>query len=456
MIGSWELIARPRVHAAPMPTAPRQPSSPPPSAPVRRATTCALAALIVLLAGAAQAEDGKVSAWRLSGYGSLGWSQDNREALAPIRDVSQAPADSYLTGGSALLDSRLAVQAAYRAGPHSDVVLQAVLRDQVDDSPGALLELGYLEWRPSAEIKLRAGRVGYDAFLMSDHRNLGYAATTIRPPTEFYGWVPIFSLDGIDAARDLHLGDASWRIKAQLGNNRTAVPMGDREFRFVTDYLWSFTASRTAGPWRLKAGLSGFRVDDEAQPLAPLHAGLDQLAAATAGAAPAISGEASALRHELGFAGARFSYTTLGVAYDDGRWLAQTEFGSSRSTVAIGPSSRSAYLVLGHRSGNLTPYLQLSRSQPAESQRRPINDWAAVGQAGLQTTAYQVANSTRVDQRTQALGLRWDLANQAALKLQWDHVRIKPQGYALWFRSPESNDRSSSVDLYSLSLDFIF
>ncbi|HET6718929.1 MAG TPA: hypothetical protein VFH22_04750, partial [Rhodocyclaceae bacterium] len=409
-----------------------------------------------LAAARAAADAATLPALRLSGYGSLSGSRDNRDDLAPIRDISQRPADGHTTGATLRLDSRLAAQAAYRVDAQTEMVLQAVVRDQVDHSLAGNIELGYAEWRPQGELKLRGGRVGYDAFLMSDHRNLGYATTSVRPPTEFYGWIPVFSLDGVDATRDFRDDEVLWKLKAQLGNSRLTIPMGDQDARLIVEDLWSLTLTRDAGVWRLKAGLSGLRIANEAAPLAALRDGLDQLAAAATLAAPAISAEAGGLRRELSFQDTRIQYATLGASYDDGRWLVQAELGASRASHAIAPSSEMGYLLLGRRFGNLLPYLLGSTSRPTRDQRRPLNDWNSIGQSATQGVAYAVVNSTRVEQRTLAFGTRWDFAHRAALKLQWDHVDIKPQGYALWFRSPQSNQRRSSVELLTISLDFIF
>ncbi len=113
-------------------------------------------------------------------------------------------------------------------------------------------------------------------------------------------------------------------------------------------------------------------------------------------------------------------------------------------------------MALARRLGEFTPYAMLSLSRPDKSALAPINDWSGIGQAAFQQTAYFVTNSTRQDQETLSLGSRWDFHSQAALKLQWDHSRIHRQGYALWFRSLESNARSSSVNLFTVSLDFVF
>lgn len=420
----------------------------------RRWPALALWALLACTRPALAGEDdGQISPWRISGYGTLSYSWDDRSDLAAIRDFTQRPDKLYHGGPSWRMDTRLGVQLTYRFSPQVEGVIQAVARDQIESNLGSLIDLAYLDIQLTPDQELRLGRIGYAPFLMSDHRNLGYAYPWVRPPREFYSWIPIFSLDGGEFSQDIVQGDARWRFRAQFGRSAFDIPMGQATFAFQAADLWSLSLSRQAGPWRLQAGLSGFRSTTEAAPLAGLHAGLEQLAALNLAG---ISDEAAQLRGETAFKNARIRYFTLGAAYDDGQWLAQAELGYSATNRAIAPSSRTGYVALARRLGEFTPYAMLSLSRPDKSALAPINDWSGIGQAAFQQTAYFVTNSTRQDQETLSLGSRWDFHSQAALKLQWDHSRIHRQGYALWFRSLESNARSSSVNLFTVSLDFVF
>lgn len=420
----------------------------------RRLSALAFAALAFGAPAAPAAEAAsELPPWQLSGYGTLSYSRDDRSDLAAIRDFTQRPVQGQNTGASWRLDSRLGLQLAYRFAPRIEGVVQAVVRDQINNSVSNSVDLAYLDFQLAANRAARLGRIGYAPFLMSDHRNLGYAYPWVRPPREFYSWIPIFSLDGGELSHDFFHDDARWRLRAQFGRSGFDIPMGDDTFAFKADQLWSLALSHQRGPWRLQAGLSGFRSRDEASPLATLHNGLDQLAALNL---PGISAEAAQLRRDTSFGGSRIRYYTLGAAYDDGTWLVQSELGYSQTSAAIVTASRSGYLAVGRRFGDWLPYLLLSASRPDKSALTAGSDWATIGQAGFQAIAYSVANSTRQDQETLSLGGRWDFDSRAALKLQWDRSRIHPQGYALWFRSLESNARSSTVDLFTLSLDFVF
>ncbi len=393
------------------------------------------------------------SPFSFSGYGTLGRSWDDHADLVPIRDISQRPEDNEFTGPTWLLDTRIGVQFAYRPSAEWEGIVQMVARDQEEQTLDSVTELAYLGLLATPETKLRLGRMGPDVFLMSDHRNLGYAYPWVRPPREFYGWIPIYSVDGIDLAHDFRQGDAQWRVKAQLGNSAFTMPMGMETYAFETDSLWGLSLTRQLAPWQLKFGLASFIIGSEGASLAPLHQGLEQLAAA---GVPGISSEANSLRREASFLGARVDYFTAGVAYDDGIWLGQAEFSYTRANHAMVPQGYAAYLAAGYRRGDWTPYVMLSASRPSKDLLVPQNDWDLVGQQAFQDVAYRVVNSTRVDQETLALGVRWDFDDQAAVKLQLEHSRIHPWGYTLWFRPLDILDNDERVNQLSLSLDFVF
>lgn len=59
------------------------------------------------------------------------------------------------------------------------------------------------------------------------------------------------------------------------------------------------------------------------------------------------------------------------------------------------------------------------------------------------------------DQTTLSLGARWDLHENMALKVQWDHVTTK--GYDLWgIEESISPDSKYDLNLLSVSLSWIF
>lgn len=423
--------------------------------------TCriAVAALFVALTVPA-IEAQEVEGVRFGGYGTLGYVQDDRKDIVGIRDVSQRP-DSDRGRASWQRDSRLGIQGEYH-GPVIDLVGQVVFRNQVSADAAHAVELAYAAIKPTPLLDVRVGRVGYDAFLMSDIRNVGYAYPWVRPFTEYYGWIPLFSVDGADIAYVIPQGEARWRFKAQAGHSGSGIPIGDGQLDFKTDNLVSLTASRRSGPWETKLGYSTFTSRNEVTPesagggLAALQQGMADIALVTATLAPEISREAADLRRQLSFKDARIRYLTFGTAYDDGQWLIQAELARTTSSHKIVPHGTMGYAAVGYRTGDWMPFVAVSASRPGNSLRSASADWSIIGQSATQATAITVLNSTRMDQTTLSLGTRWDFQKRAALKLQWDATRIAPHGYGLLFKDPVLETRSSRMNQLSITLDFVF
>lgn len=415
-----------------------------------------LAALLTPIAAHAQEGWDDISRFRVSGFGTLARTWDNRDDIAVIRDISHRPKDDYKTRSNWRLDSRIGLQFAYRFTPDVDAVAQVTARYQESQEFHHYVDLAYLGIQLSEATRIRLGTIGYDAFLMSDHRHLGYAYAWVRPPIEYYAWVPLFGVQGGDISHEFQQGGALWRLRAQAGRNDFIAPMGTASYNFHADNLWSLSAQRESGPWRLKASLSGFTSSKEVESLRDYHAGLQQIAGL---GIPGISTEAAMLDRESTFKNVGIRYASFGAAYDDGTWFGQAELATVRTSRTFVPQTNNGYAVVGRRFGAWSPFVMLGVSRPDRKLLKPINDWSPLGAAaaGLQSVAYlQIVNSTRFDQETLSVGTRWDIHSQAALKLQLEHSRIHPQGYAAWFRDFALINRETRVSQLSLSLDFVF
>jgi hypothetical protein len=420
-----------------------------------------LLSMLSLLLGVTQTQaeteidSATVSPWSFSGYGTLGYSHENEDDINFVRDVGQKALSPR--EGTWLTDSSIGLQAAYRFSLQTDAVVQVVARDKDGATLGNSIEWAYLSHRPSENLNLRFGRVGVDVFLMSDYRNLGYAQITVRPKNEFYGFLPFYSLDGLDAAYTLNTDAGRWVFKSQFGRVQASIPLvtGD-SYDFVANNVFDFTVTHESGPWRFKAVYSTLKLVNEA----PLAALTEPLAGIAALGVPGVSSEAAGLLDGMTFKGGVFDYLALGASYDDGTWLAQGEVSKISADRQIFPQGTAAYLNIGRRFGLFTPYASLSGFRASNSAVAAQSDWASVlgAQAGLlQGAAITASNMFRADQDTFSLGVRWDFHPQAALKLQWDRVYIHEDGYGLWSSMPGAtlagDDR---VNLVTTTLDWMF
>lgn len=418
---------------------------------LRRGVRSVLLAMALTLPGLATAFD----ALRLSGFGSFAYSHESADDIAFLRNLSQPVPPGR--DGSFRSDSILGLQLNYRWSPEWELAAQAVARHKADPSLGNSVEWAYLAWRPDEALDVRIGRVGVDVFLLSDYRNLSYSQTWVRPPREFYGWIPFFSLDGADVAWRFDAVGVRWQLKAQAGVGKTPFPLTeDVSFDFRVRRFGDLTLTAEQGPWLFKAGHASFRVGSDPPTIAPLATGLG--AVAGGGFGP-ISDEARRLVGGMSLKDSRVRYSSLGASYDDGVWTLQAELARVSAGSRLSTTGTAGYASVGRRFGALTPYLAVARFRPGRDAARAQTDWNVLGpQAGLlQRQALAAYNVFRVDQRSVTVGARWDFAPTAALKVQWDRSHVKGHGFGLWqVDNVVGGNQGRRIDLFSIAVDFLF
>lgn len=238
---------------------------------------------------------------------------------------------------------------------------QWVLRDQTNDNMMNMTELAYAKFRPQPQVDLSLGRIQYDVFLLSDHRNVGYAYPWVRPPVEFYTWMPIFSIDGAEAAYRLYDSNGFWRLKAQIGHTKTDISMGRTIYHFLAHDLYDISLIRQTNYWRFKLAYSKFSVASEVPNFPPLLTTLDTVAAKNL---PGISEEAADLRRNIAFLNAKISYSTFGIYYNDTLWQIQTEIGKATASAEAIPSGTMGYLSVGRYFNHWMPFIMIALPAP--------------------------------------------------------------------------------------------
>lgn len=397
---------------------------------------CALTALLV--SGAARAEDGAPADWSVSGFATLGaMRQQGLADRGLLRSSTQRVASA---SGSATIDSRLGLQLNWSPAAQWEAGIQGVLLSRPHDTPWQeSIEWAWLGWRPTADSRIRLGRISADIFLFADSRNVGVAWPWVRPPVDFYGFSPIFAVDGIDLEQRWAHDDSTWRARLTAG--RFCVSTNDtRNDRMPTEGrdIVAFGLTREAGGLLLKFSLMNNRTVLHTPPeFDQMRQGLAALAALPL---PGVAQALDPLRQQLWNAGPS-RYLALAAQYETGPWSLVAE-GSRLSVPDSALDGQRGYLSLGWRQGNITTYGVASRVKP----RRPAPATPdllglltpALGAAAAQQAqvlagaAAQAVAAYRYDQSTLGAGVRWDWSPQAALKLQLDRFQIHPNGAAGW------------------------
>jgi hypothetical protein len=409
-----------------------------------------LAGLVMILCSTA-ATGGDL---QIHGFGTVGaaYFVDKPEDWAYTRDLIQRESDADFRAD---LDSVVGIQANYQATSSLELVGQASLALLDPDArPDDFLELAFVGWRPDAAWNVRLGRVNFDAYLISDHRDVGFTYQFIRPPVEYYSRMPA-SLDGGDVTRTWTIGATQWQAKLFAGT----AGGGTGTTRLRTSELVGLMASRESYGLLLRISALHGRTANNLSALEPLVEGLRQIQQLPV---PEVAAQAAGLEAALRTRHMNSNYIAAAVAYDRNDWLFTAELNRCEVTrnPAIGFSS--GYVSAGRRFGPFSAVVTQS-FQRREGDATQAPDWAtplAPLGAELAEQAQQLAvgtartiNRFAGHQSTTSIGLRWDFAPRLAFKAQWDHVKARRNGGALWLAA---DGNPASADLIAVAADFVF
>lgn len=403
---------------------------------------------ISMLSLAAQGHAADDKPFTISGFGTLGVVHSDNRNVDIVRDLTQNDGVGFTRQTDFGLDSNFGIQINKRINDNLDTALQIVSRRSANNFQPEIT-WAYGRYLPSDQLQLRAGRLGFDVYLLADSRNVGYSYQWVRPPIDFFGSLIISYFDGADMVVSKPLVGGILRTKVFAGVAR------EKTFTGNSDDFLSLNRSRLMGGhieyqtqnWIYRLGYTQLKFRNDFPALQPLLDGLRSpyLNALIPGAARAAN--------DLTLEGKKFKYLSAGIAYDQGPLQAQLMLNQLSSESLIFPSNRAAYLTVGYRVDQWTPYFTYSASRPVD---RKITNPLPAGVSpdiDMLSAGFNDAIENQFNhQTTISLGLRYDLTEKSNIKLQYDS--IKTRDYLL-VRSnqPGWNGRAN---LISVAYNFIF
>jgi hypothetical protein len=358
-----------------------------------RAAVCAT--LLSGWAATAAADDVNVS---FSGYGTLGGTFTSDSKYSYYHDATE------FTGASNQFDvgleSRIGLQAVVDFGSGFSVTAQELAKQRGADQFSLGTEWLYLQYAPESDWKIRLGRVVQPTFLLSDSRNVGYAAPWFRAPNEVYGAEPFQHMDG---------GQALWH------HNYGALGVG-----LVVGY------GNTQEQFQSQGTVTPVKVRDTYHTVVTLDYGnLTFRVARTIEDVP----EAYPVTFTL-----KDQFLSTGLQYDDGKAIVMTEWSKRTENDPPGfskptTSSTQWYAAGGWRFGKLTPLLMYGNFKQQQSLFFQEGSWGSWSGS-----------------------LRYDVAHNVALKAQ---VSRAPAGSSNFWVVPNPAS-SEHVNVYSVGADFVF
>lgn len=396
-----------------------------------------------LAAGAAHGQS--MPELKFSGFGTLAIVHSDERDADFVGTIFQPNGVGHTRPTSINPDSKLGVQLDAVFNPQWSAVLQLVSQQRYDNSYTPQVEWANVKYQATPELSLRVGRTALPTLLISDTRNVGYAQPWVRPPVEVYGVLPVTNNDGLDVAWRKQFGAVSNTVQAYYGRSTARLESG----KSTANPSWGINDTVQFGDLTLRGGYSFNKIDLELATFGTLVNNYANL-----GALPApIGPQAAALAQKYSLQNVSLGAFSLAAQYDPGKWFVMTEFVDFRGESLLA-DSRSWYIAGGYRFGSFTPYASYARTKADVPNETGVALPAAAPlNAGLNAA---LRNQFNADQATVSAGVRWDFMKNMSVKVQYDHIDLGNGSTGRLTEVQPSFQRGSSLNLYSVALDFVF
>ncbi len=362
------------------------------------------------------------------GTGAITRTDTDQAEFSRVSQVSGAGKD-FRTG----VDSDFGVQATAKYSDNLSFTAQGlVLKRGENDAYTGTLAWAFAKYKINEDFSVRLGRIAAPIYMISDIRNVGYANTMLRPPTEVYAQVALDSIDGGDILYQHSFGDST--VTAQLAAGTAKAKSPGTVINLGT----------VAGQVSLENGPFTYRISHAQANVSFHNQGLDQL---IAGANAAGLG----LGDQLDVIDFKGTFSSLGLIMDYKNILAQAEYGIRKTDTRLAPDTTSWYLMLGYRVGKFVPYYV-----HGDVKQDSIRDFSSLPSSGpLAPLSAGLNGAIKTgEQSSNAVGVRWDFYKSAALKVQID--RVSPRNGNGTLINVKPGYTGKDVTVYAAAIDFVF
>lgn len=389
---------------------------------------------------------------KFSGFGTFGAARSNNNEADFRLNPEQLTGTARTNHIETTLDSKFALQADATLAKGLTATAQLMARKRGDDTSRAEFEWLNLRYQATRDLYVRGGRVQTPMFMLSEFQNVGYSLTALRVPQDVYSQNLITYLDGVDVGYRMQTGEVLINAKGLAGKRKLQLDTnGGLNFDF--DIAMATLSGEYHGH-SLRTAYAKFNIGAQADFYTLLNRSLDTLAAA---GVP----NTGTLQSNLPTNDVKADFLTFGYSYDKDQYLLQSEYVISRADGNAYQNKDAWYLMGAYRLGKFTPYASYSKIKVTEKYDLP-----KIGLSGLAPALIRPAATVNgfidgfmlsQNQSTLAAGVRWDVADNVALKLQGDYIRKPGESKGNFVNQTKDFEvNSRNVSVISASVDFIF
>ncbi|TMO55768.1 hypothetical protein [Pseudoalteromonas phenolica] len=387
-----------------------------------------------------------------SGFGTVGVVHSNSDTYKFRTDISKYN-DKFEDNFDFNSISSLGFQTDISLNANFDFVGQVVYRGQDNISLDNTLSLAFLRYKPSPNWDFRAGRTLLDLYLLTEYRDISFAYPWAKVPNEVYSLLPFRSFDGADVSYINSFGSLDYRIKLFAGESIGEVALDDQTVNLeifnglgasleLSQFDWTFSIKHTRA--KTRDNIAGMQEVINGLELIPEQLWPDK---------NKFLGEFSLVNKQTYF-------TSAGLRYNFDEFTILAEIVRLKSDSSVVSAVKSGYVnttynydkgqffytyaIAKSKSNEINEAVQLNGNLPEQVERL----FLAVNES------FGVFSP---NQQTHSVGARYDIKDNVAFKLQFDHTSIDAQGGALWsYQGMNTLAPKESFTTVFLSVSFTF
>ncbi|KAF0190890.1 MAG: hypothetical protein FD165_2351 [Gammaproteobacteria bacterium] len=334
-------------------------------------------------------------------------------------------------------DTRIGLQLLTHINPQMTMTAQMVGRGS-DNGYAADFEWAYIDYALSDSFNVRAGKLKFPTYLISDYVDVGYAYPWIRPPEEVYFSNPLTTISGVDVLFRTRAGDMDLLVQPYIGSSKGESGIVPQETLMGIDQAVT-NALIPSHPLQGTVGTVQ-RVDFSAENFIGINASIgNQYFTARAGYL-----ETDVTAAAFGVVDDKASFGSVGATIDWRNTVVYSEYFEREiqggANMAF-PNQKGWYTTLGYRFGNWLPHMTYAEVGD--------NDNPAAGCSAL-------GCGVPIKQHSTAVGVRHDFARNAALKLEVKRVSPDAAVAGMPKRGLFLTAPGEDVNIYSIALDTVF
>jgi len=396
------------------------------------------------------------SGFRFSGFGTLAAVKTDTDEARFGSSPNGQLGGAHESGIDGSVDTKFGVQGSYLFNEKFSTTVQLLSQKGAYNDYVPRVEWAYVKYEPSNALSFRAGRIRLPAFLISDSKDIGYSQTWVRPPREVYSQFVLSYLYGADMIYRTKVGSFDLTLQPFVGTDHNyKIPTATGPLGLDVRNVYALSATAESGPWT-------FRIGSVSSSISLAHDKGDNAATDALNLfntmVPGLGyGD---LANKIRLHNSSVTFSGVSGIYDDGKWLAQSEYTIRRSDSLAVNDSTGWYVMGAYRIAKWTPYVTYASVKNNNPGSYVDHNNLPVISATVSAIMSGVYQSSYTDQHTWALGTRYDLMKNVALKGQFDHVTTGGANgnvRGLFVETtPAFRAGPHNVNVVSLLVDFVF